>query len=395
MTQQYDFDQIIERSGSDCEKYDGRQRLFGRDDITPLWVADMDFAAPPPVLAALQQRLNHPVLGYTEAPAALFENIASWCQQRHQWALNTQDIMLCAGVVPSLFACVQAFTQPGDGVIVQPPIYPPFYRAVTLSDRKLLLNPLLEHNGEYQIDWEGLEQLAAQSRMLLLCSPHNPVGRIWRTDELERLLALAERHDLLIISDEIHADLVFTPHRHTVLATLPGAGNRVITAMAPSKTFNIPGLGLSWLAVPTATQRDAIKASFAKLHMGMHNPFSLVAAQAAYQHGHDWLDQLLPYLQQTRDEVLALLSTTAIRVSPVQATYLLWLDFRGYDISEADLMQHLINDAQVGLSAGSWFGAEGSGFFRLNIAAPRSVVLAAVQRIIALTTTLTTKRTPS
>lgn len=390
----YDFDQVIDRRNTDCEKYDGRERLFGNPDVSPLWVADMDFAAPPPVLDALQQRLNHGVLGYSQASNTVFEHIGKWCQQRHNWSLSNQHLLICPGVVPALYACVQAFSQPGDGVIVQSPVYPYLFSAATTNERKLLINPLLEHNGEYHMDWDGLEQLAPQAKLLLLCSPHNPVGRVWRVDELERLLAIAERHDLIIISDEIHADLVFAPHQHTVLASLPNAGHRVITAMAPSKTFNIPGLGLSWLALPSAAQREAVKAAFARLHVSMSNPLSLVATEAAYAHGEPWLSQLMAYLAQTRDEVLDLLAPTAIQASPLQATYLLWLDFRAFDLPEADMMQRLIHDAQVGLSAGSWFGETGHGFLRLNIAAPRALVLDAVQRIISTTATLNIRTSP-
>jgi cystathionine beta-lyase len=388
MSQTFDFDRVLDRRNTDCEKYDGRERLFGHPDVTPLWVADMDFAAPPPVLAALQQRLDHGVLGYSQASNSLFQTISNWCQQRHHWSLANQHLLLCAGVVPSLYACVQAFSHPGDGIIVQPPVYPMLFTAATLNDRKLLLNPLLEHDGHYQMDFDGLEQLAPHAKMLLLCSPHNPVGRVWTVEELQRLLDIAERYDLLIVSDEIHADLVFAPHQHTVIASLANANQRVITAMAPSKTFNIPGLGLSWLALPTEAMRDAIKATFAKLHMGMSNPMSLVATEAAYSHGHDWLTQLMAYLAQTRDEVMALLAPTPIRVSELQATYLLWLDFRAFGLSEADMMQHLIHQAQVGLSAGSWFGEAGHGFLRLNMAAPRAHILAAVQRIITSTNSL-------
>ncbi|MDP1539922.1 MAG: PatB family C-S lyase [Moraxellaceae bacterium] len=394
MSQTFDFDRVIDRHNTDCEKYDGRERLFGHPDLTPLWVADMDFAAPPPVLAALQQRLDHGVLGYSQASDNLFQTITNWCQQRLNWSLAGQHLLLCPGVVPSLYACVQAFSQPGDGIIVQPPVYPLLFTAATTNDRKLLLNPLLEHDGHYQMDFDGLEQLAPHAKMLLLCSPHNPVGRVWTAAELQRLLAIAERHDLLIVSDEIHADLVFAPHQHTVMASLPDAGQRVITAMAPSKTFNIPGLGLSWLALPSASQRDAVNAAFAKLHISMSNPISLVATEAAYGHGHDWLTQLMAYLAQTRDEVLALLAPTPIRVSELQATYLLWLDFRAFGLSEADMMQRLIHQANVGLSAGSWFGEAGHGFLRLNMAAPRALVLAAVERIISTTATLNIRTAP-
>lgn len=384
-----DFDREIDRHGTDCEKYDACERLFGRADITPLWVADMDFAAPPAVLAALQARLAHGVLGYTDAPARLRHVIRDWCQQRHGWAPDPDTLLVTPGVVPSLFACVQAFSQPGDGVIIQTPVYPPFAHAVQRNGRRLLQNPLQQVDGRWRMDWDGLEALAAEARLLLLCSPHNPVGRVWQVEELARLLDIAHRHDLLIISDEIHADLVFTPHRHTVLATLPAAGDRVITAMAPSKTFNIPGLGLSWLQLPSTAQRRALQAVFGQLHLHMSHPLSLVAAEAAYRDGAGWLDALLPYLAASRDQASARLRRAGVPVADCEGTYLLWLDTRHTGCDESVLQQRLVHEAAVGLSQGSFFGEAGRGFFRLNLGMPRARLLPAVDRISTLLSSLT------
>lgn len=389
MSGDIDFDHEIDRHGTDCEKYDACERLFGRADITPLWVADMDFAAPPVVLDALQTRLRHGVLGYTEAPARLRHVIRDWCQRRHGWSPDPDTLLITPGVVPSLFACVQAFTQPGDGVIIQTPVYPPFAHAVQRNQRRLLLSPLQQVDGRWQMDWDSLERQASQARLLLLCSPHNPVGRVWTIEELQRLLALAQRHDLLIISDEIHADLVFHPHRQTVLATLPDAGDRVITAMAPSKTFNIPGLGLSWLQLPTVAQQRALQAVLARLHLHMSHPLSLVAAEAAYAHGDAWLDALRPYLAANRDQASARLQQAGVPVAPCEGTYLLWLDTRHTGCDESVLQQRLVHEAAVGLSQGSFFGEAGRGFFRLNLGMPRARLLPAVDRISTLLSSIT------
>lgn len=387
----FNFDLEIERGGTASEKYDARQRIFGRTDITPLWVADMDFAAPPCVTEAIQARTLHPIYGYTMVPERLFHHWQKWLSERYDWQPHRDELVLSPGVVPALYAAVNALTVPGDGIIVMPPVYPPLFRAVTDNQRELVLNPLLlkqRRNGQatelhYEIDWEGLEQCATKAKMLLLCSPHNPVGRVWTREELSQLLAVAERHNLIIVSDEIHADLTFVPH--TVLATLPGAASRVITTMAPSKTFNIPGLGLACMAISDSTQRQAIKAQFAKLAIQVNNPIALVATEAAYGHGHAWLSALLAYVKITHDEVLARLAACpqAPQAIAAEGTYLLWLDCRHLGLNDDQLQTHCVEKAKIGLSAGPFFGAAGSGFMRLNLASPRHIVLKAIDRLIA------------
>lgn len=396
----FNFDEEIDRSGTGSEKYDARKRLFGSDDITPLWVADMDFAAPACVSEAIQKRAMHPIYGYSMVPENLFSNLQRWVAERYNWHPNQEEILLSPGVVPILYAAVNALTEAGDGIIVMPPVYPPLYRAVTDNQRELMLNPLLLKPREpsandsaerlnapaqtlqYEIDWEGLELCASKAKMLLFCSPHNPVGRVWTRHELIRLLDVAKRHDLIIISDEIHADLTFMPH--TVLATLPGAGERVITAMAPSKTFNVPGLGLAWFAAPEAVKREAIKAQYAKIAIHVNNPLSMIAAEAAYGQGHDWLAALLDYIKVTHDEVAARLAEypKAPQVIAAEGTYLLWLDCRHIGLDDQALQKHFTEKAKLGLSAGIFFGETGSGFMRLNLASPRRIVLDAIERLI-------------
>ncbi|MEC9319170.1 MAG: PatB family C-S lyase, partial [Pseudomonadota bacterium] len=254
------FDEIIDRQHTSTVKFDARKAVFGTDDVIPLWVADMDFSSPPEVIEAIKTRVDHGVFGYAVYPDSLYESQIDWCQQRFDWAISKQQMVMCPGVVPSLVAAISALTSPGDQVIVQSPVYFPFFSAVTEIGRELVLNPLKETDGHYEIDFAHLEQCAqAGAKILLFCSPHNPVGRVWTEAELHTLLALAERHGLTIISDEIHGDLILPGYQHLPLATLTDKVN-VITAMAPTKTFNIAGLILSSLIIPKCADKKAIEA---------------------------------------------------------------------------------------------------------------------------------------
>jgi cystathionine beta-lyase len=379
----FDFDRVIKREGTASLKYDGRQDMFGDSDVIPLWVADMDFASPPAVTAALIERANHPINGYTIFPESLYAALIDWFKRRHGWIIEREWIVMSPGVVPSLHAAVMAFTSAQDSVIIQPPVYFPFFSAVTDAGRNLLLNPLRLEKGQYRIDFEHLEQCAADARMIILCSPHNPVGRVWRKDELTRLLEIAAKYDLIIFSDEIHADLVYPEAKHHILEPLSANRKNIITAVAPSKTFNTPGLNLSALIIPDASQRSAITKVFDGLHVSAANPFSIVAFEAAYQNGDVWLDTLLCYLKETRDFVVTYLNNHLpnIHVSAPEGTYLLWLDCRDLGMNDAQLRQFFIQHARVGLSPGIIFGEAGSGFMRMNIAAPRSVITTALNLI--------------
>ncbi len=381
-----DFDQNIPRSGTHSLKHDGRAAQFGTSDLLPLWVADMDFASPAAVIRALEERAAHPIYGYTLYPDGLYEALIAWLKKRHGWEVQREWIVMAPGVVPSLFASVMAFAREGEGVIVQPPVYFPFFSAVTTNRRRLIENPLRLVGERYEIDFDHLEQCAADSaRLMLFCSPHNPVGRVWSREELSELLDIARRHDITILSDEIHADLVYPGERHIPLATLAGEGDKVITTVAPSKTFNIPGLGLSCIIVPDKEQRHAIKHAFETLHVSNTNPFSIAAFEAAYRGGEAWLDELLLYLQGNRDLVRDYVARhlPAITVFPAQGTYLLWLDCRSLNMSDAKLREFFVRKAKVGMSPGTVFGKEGSGFMRLNIASPRHMLEEALERIRA------------
>lgn len=379
----FDFDYEIDREGSHSVKYDGRQGMFGKSDVIPVWVADMDFATPPAVTRALAQRAAHPIYGYTLFPDSLYDSLIDWMLRRHGWTIQRDWIVMCPGVVPSLNAAVMAFTQPGESVIIQPPVYFPFFSAVTQTGRKLIPNPLQLENGRYTIDFDHLEQCAKNARLLLLCSPHNPVGRVWNSDELERLLAIAAKHDVVVFSDEIHADLIYPGHQHHAIATLPQNTGKIITAVAPSKTFNIPGLNLSTLIIPDKSIRNSIMQVFNNMHVSTSNPFSITAFETAYREGEAWLDELLIYLRDTRDSVTAFLAThlPEIKIIQPEGTYLLWLDCRALDMTDAQLKHFFIHEAGVGMSPGILFGNEGSGFMRLNIGAPRRTILSVLEHI--------------
>jgi cystathionine beta-lyase len=383
----FDFDQIISRSGTASEKWDGRLATFGRADVTPLWVADMDFAAPPAVTEALLARAQHPIYGYTLADAAVYDSLISWLYEQHGWHVERDWIVLTPGVVPSIYAAVQALTQSHQAVIVQPPVYPPFFAAVTTRGRTLLENPLRFDGKRYRMDVAHLERCAQQgAKLLLLCSPHNPVGRVWQPDELAAVLDVARRYQLIVFADEIHADLIYPDYKHTPLATLAGEGDGVMTAVSPSKTFNLAGLGLSALIIEDAVLRRRMVDAFAQLHIQVFNPFSLTAFVTAYQHGGAWRDALMQYLRDTRDEVMAYLAQMIPKIRPVipEGTYLMWLDCRALGLSDEALRDFFVRDCELGMNAGVAFGLAGSGYMRLNLASPRSVIMAALERVSLL-----------
>lgn len=380
----FDFDVPIPRENTNSVKFDGRQQYFGTTDVSPLWVADMDFAVPECVTRALQERLNHPVFGYTLYPESLYQSVIDWFERRHHWKIERDWILMAPGVVPSLYAAVQAFAKEGEGVIVQPPVYFPFFSAVTTNNRKLLLNPLREVNGRYEMDFAHLESCAKEgAKLLMLCTPHNPVGRVWSEHELQEVLRIARKYDLTILSDDIHADLIYSESTHIMLGRLVQAGDKIITTIAPNKTFNIPGLGLSALVIPDATQRKAMKQVFENLNVGNSNPFSVVAFEAAYCEGDEWLNALMTYLEATRDYVADYLQKNIPKIKMVkpEATYLLWLDCRGLEMGDAQLRDFFVKKCKVGMNPGIVFGEVGSGFMRMNIGTQRINIQEVLERI--------------
>lgn len=378
-----DFDQEIERRNTQSVKFDALQAVFGSEDVLPMWVADTDFAAPQAVTEALIDRARHPLYGYSLFPESLFQAVIDWFAQRHSWQIEREWIVLAPGVVPSLHAVAMAFAEEGEGIIVQPPVYPPFFSAASKTGRRLVANPLVRRDGEYQMDLEHLDRCASDARILALCSPHNPVGRVWRAEELEAVLAIARRHSLVILSDDIHCDLTFAGHPHTMLANLASEEDQIITAVAPSKTFNIAGMGLSALVVPNPVHRRALKQVFDAVHMEPTNPFSITAFEAAYRQGEQWLDELLIYLWGNVQLVDRYLREhiPQIRMDRPEGTYLLWLDCTRLGMSDAELKAFFIREARVGMNPGASFGEQGNGYMRLNIGTRRAVVQEALERI--------------
>lgn len=380
----FDFDAVIPRAGTDCVKYDLRKTLFGREDVIPMWVADMDFAVPPFVAEAVRKRAEHPVYGYSVIPDSYYDAVISWEKRRHGWELRKEWILFSPGVVTGLNMIVQAFTEPGDKVIVQPPVYHPFFFCVENNGRQLVLNRLKEENGHYSMDFDDLERkMRAGARMMILCSPHNPVSRCWRREELEWLGAKCKEHRVLLVSDEIHGDLVYSPNKHIPLASISDdlAAN-TITCIAPSKTFNLAGLFTSSVIIPDENLRKQFIRTQDKLHISP-NLFGLTAAEAAYREGGEWLDQLLGYLKSNADLVKDFLSghIPAISLSPAEATYLLWLDFRKLGLPDAELKKLLVEKAGLGLFEGITFGPGGEGFQRMNIGCPSKILKEALQRL--------------
>lgn len=375
---------MINRVNTNSVKWDERQSVFGTNDVLPLWVADGDFAVANPIQQALLHRAQHPIYGYTHHPHQLRQLLMSWQFQRHGWVIDSDWLVTMPGVVSTLYAAVRALTKEGDAVIVQPPVYTPFFSAVTDNNRRLLLNPLKHDNGHYEMDFVHLEQCAKQGgKLLFLCSPHNPIGRVWRRDELMKLIEISNHYQMTIISDEIHADLVYAPYKHIPLVSLDDLSDKLVTVFAPGKTFNMPGLGMAFMVASDPNLRAKLAAEFKMLHIESNNPFTLAAVEAAYEQGSYWVDAILAYLAQTQQQVLEFVRDRLpkIKVQASQGTFLMWLDFRALGLSDKALHAFLVEQAKVGLSAGINFGQGGEGFMRLNIAAPRSLVIQALTQI--------------
>jgi len=381
----YDFDEIIPRQGTDCLKYDLREAFFGDADVLPMWVADMDFRTPDFVVDAVKRRATHEIYGYSMRGAGWYDAVISWLDRRHSWAVEKDWIVFSPGVVPALNMAVLAYTQPGDAVIVQPPVYFPFFSAVENHDRKLVYNPLKLEKGRLCIDFDDLAEKAKQgAKMLFLCNPHNPGGSVWSKYELTTLFYICREHNILIISDEIHSDLVLRGRKHTVLATVaPETSDLVITAIAPSKTFNLAGMATSALVIPNKVMRRRFSETIENLHISLGTLFGNISSQAAYTHGDQWLDELLDYLRRNLDlaETYFRQHLPQITMIRPEATYMVWLDCRGLGLNDDELRDFMIKKARLGLNEGRSFGPGGSGFMRMNVACPLAVLRDALERL--------------
>lgn len=384
MTQLPDFDRRIDRLNTNSYKHDRLREEFGTTDVLPMWVADMDFASPDFILDTIRARCDHGVLGYTMVPKTWADAITGWLSRRHGWNVEAAQLGFVPGVVSGLALVIQCFTQPGDKVLVQTPIYPPFLHLPVNNDRELVTNHLLYDGQQFQIDFDDFERKAAECKLFLLCNPHNPGGRVWTVNELERMCEICIRHGVLIASDEIHADLTLPGHTmHSPGAFTPEIASQVITLMAPSKTFNIPGLSSSFYIIQNDRLRRTFRSFLNKLELGMGNLFAILAAQAAFEHGDAWLDHLLAYLSGNIAYVDQTLKTDTPRIKACipQASYLIWLDCRDLNLDDEALKLFFIKEARLGLNPGPSFGAGGSGFMRLNIGCPRATVEEAMARL--------------
>ena len=381
-----DFDEVILRENTDCVKYDDRQRRFGQTDVQPMWVADMDFRAPVCVREALLGVVEHGIFGYHLKTEKYYRAIVDWFQRRHHYAVDPQSIFFTPGVVPALSHLVQALTKTGDGIIVQPPVYFPFVWAIEVNGRRMLQNQLVETQGEYAIDFDDLEAKTRDATMLILCSPHNPVGRVWRREELERIAEICLRRNVLILSDEIHNDLVYRAHNHVPIASLSPEVDRItVTCHSASKTFNLAGLSTAYVIIQGPQLRQAYQEGVAPLHVEALNTFGLRAMEAAFTQGEPWLQELLEYLWGNYRALSGFLEENLpeVRPSPLEGTYLVWLDFRGWHLDQKALRELIIEKARLGLHDGPTFGPGGEGFQRMNIACPRHMIRKALDQLKA------------
>ena len=352
-----------------------------------MWVADMDFETPDFAREAVMKRAEHPVYGYHFKDEPYYKAIQGWLHRRHQWKVPVEWMSFVPGVVCGFNMAVMAFTQVGDEVIIQSPVYPPFHHAVGSHGRKLVYNSLKIGDRGYEMDFDLLEQQAKTAKMLILCNPQNPVGRCWTREELLRLSEICLRNDMLVISDEIHCDLVLPGYKHTPYATLSSAAaDHCIVFHAASKTFNLAGLATSTAIIPKKELRVVYNKYVEDMEAHLGNIFGKVATQASMEQGDEWLEQLLDYVQGNIDYVSEFLTKNlpVVRFFNPQATYMMWLDFNGYGLSEEELWRKMTQEAQLGFNRGSDFGQEGKGFFRINLACPRSTVEEAMQRLKAV-----------
>lgn len=380
-----DFNEAPSRKDTNAEKYALRKKLFGSDDVLPMWVADMDIETPFFVMDAIRDRLKHPILGYEEIPNSFFESQIQWIKERHGYETKREWMFYSPSVVASINLCIQAFTEIGESVVAISPVYFPFYSSVKNNDRVLIKNSLVEKDGFYSMDFDALEAcMEPQTKLLLLCSPHNPVGRVWTEEELHKLGTICIKHDLLILADEIHSDLIFKGSKHIPIASLSKElESRTITCYGPGKTFNMAGLSVSTVCIADEDLREKFTKVYKSVHFAEGTVFGHVGFEAAYTKGKVWLDELLEYLQGNIDYLDICLKEymPSITMRKPEGTYLVWLDCRGLGLDYKGLKSFFFEEAKLGLSAGLSFGKEGEGFMRINLATPRATVEEAVSRL--------------
>ena len=381
----FDFDQLIERKGSSCIKHDGMHKFLGADDALPMWVADMDFLTPAYITEAIINKARHGVFGYPLREETYFTSLMDWLQRRHQWKVKREWISFCPGVVPVVNIAVLAHTEPGDKIIVQPPVYFPFFTAVTDHKRTLAYNNLAMRDGRLCMDFENLESLAKDgAKMLILSNPHNPGGSVWTREELLQMAAICLKYNVLIVSDEIHCDLIYKPFKHTPVAGLSQEISMItITTVAPSKTFNLSGLSTASVIIENDSLRRKFNAKLDHLHIGGGNIFGNIASEEAYLHGDTYVDELMDYLAGNVETLENFVAEylPKIKVIRPESTFLVWLDCRKMALSDEELNKFFLFKAKVGFNPGVMFGAGGEGYMRMNIGCPKATLLLGLVQI--------------
>lgn len=383
----FDFDTVIDRRGTHSLKYDFAARKGMPDEILPLWVADMDFASPPAVLDALAQRIRHGVFGYSDAAdEGYFNALQNWYRRRFDWDIRPEWLVKTPGVVFAICAAIRGLTQPGDAVLIQQPVYYPFESVIKINNRRLIVNQLILEDGRYRMNLEEMERQIKNEgvKLFILCSPHNPVGRVWSDEELTAVGRLCTKYGVCVVADEIHADFVYTGYRHRIFAALSDeVAQNCILCTAPTKTFNLAGLQISNIFIPNERLRRIFIREISKTGYSQPNLMGLLACQAAYEEGESWLEELIKYLEGNLALVRKFLEEKLPKVSLVEpeGTYLIWMDFRTLGLSDKELDELFVKKAGLWLDTGKMFGAGGEGFQRMNIACPRSLLQEALDRM--------------
>lgn len=389
----YNFDEVIDRKGTGAIKLERCKTLFGTEDVLPLWVADMDFRTPDFILDAIRQRLEHPILGYTMPPKNYYPLTIKWIKDHHNWDVKRDWVGFLPGIVPGLAFAVQCLTETGDEIIVQTPVYYPFFHVVENNNRVLVNNQLKEVDGKFVMDFDDLEKkFTSKTKLFILCNPHNPGGRVWTKAELERFAAICEKHNVTIVSDEVHADMILpgnTPH--TPFSTVSDwAEQHTVTFMAPTKVFNMPGLISSAYIIPNPELRHKYADYLEASEMNAGNIFAYIGAVAAYEHGEEWRIQMLDYVQANINFVVDYLKMNIPQVKPMipEASFLIWLDCKELGMDTDELHQFFSLKARLGLNKGTIFGAGGEYHLRLNVACPRSILEQAMKQLLAAVSSL-------
>ena len=381
----YDFDSHIERLGTHCLKHDAMQEFFGREDLIPLWVADMDFATPDFIREALRERLEHPILGYTVEYDSYWQSVQNWLMQRHGWQVKREWLRYIPGIVKGIGMVINRFTNPGDKIIIQPPVYHPFRLVPEHNQREIVTNPLRRTKSGYEMDFENLEQVIDDKcKVMILANPHNPVGITWSKETLARLADIAVKHNLVVISDEIHCDMPLYGNRHTPFATVSeNAARCSITFGAPSKTFNIAGIVSSYCVVPNEELRNHFFSYLAANEFDMATIFAMTATEAAFTKGENWRQQMIAYIEGNINFVEEYLRTNIpeVKIIKPQASYLVWVDFSGLGLKHDALVDMLINKAHLAMNDGASFGKEGEQHMRMNVGTTRDVLHQALEQL--------------